>query len=71
MIKSYSIDGESVDKTIVRLISETEGPRKMDTSFTNINLNDDTFENLKQYKLYDTEPHMNTLYRLLSQVQQK
>ena len=68
MISEYSLDGESVEDTINRLMDESHPLPKEDRSYTNINMSDDALERLKRYKSYDTESHSDTLMRLLEKI---
>lgn len=68
MLNEYSLDGESMDETVSRLISETEAPTKIDESPNNIHLSEDTFKDLAEYKV---GTYTNTLYLLLMQVQNR
>ena len=70
MIREYA-ENESVDATLNRLFDESDKPSvkysNRQDSKTNVNMSPSTFERLKEYKMYDTESHSDTLMRLLSQ----
>lgn len=65
-------ENESVDVTLNKLFDASEKPsakysdRKSDK--TNVRISESTFERLKEYKIYDTESHSDTILRLLLQV---
>ena len=71
MIREYDENNESVDAILNRLFDESEIPSvtydDRRSSKTNIHMSDATFERLKQFKLYATESHSDTLMRLLLQ----
>ena len=67
LIRTYSVDGESVSDTVDRLLKSNNPLPKEDRTVTNISLNEDTFNNLKKYKSYDTESHSDVIMRLILQ----
>lgn len=65
MIDAYSREGETVDKTIARLLKSTEPLQIQDRTVTNITIHEDTFNNLKSYKAYPTQSHSDTILELI------
>ena len=68
MIKEYSLENETVNNALNRLMDESQPLTKEDRTKTNINLDDNTLERLKMYKAYDTESHSDTIMRLLEKI---
>ena len=69
-VKEYSnndvISWCSIEKTF-RWIRETSIEySNRETTKTNIRINEPTLERLKEFKMYDTESHSDTLLRLLN-----
>jgi predicted CopG family antitoxin len=72
-IREYS-GKDSVDKALNRLFDESKIPvfdesiKSKRKSKTNVSISDETFERLKQYKLYARESHSDTILRLLNEL---
>ena len=75
-IRKYSKENESVDKTINRLLDESEIPLKKEykrkkETHTNIRISEDTLERLKEFKITSKESHDSTISRLFSDLENK
>lgn len=69
-INNVSIDGETVDATINRLLDAVEAGMGEDIDFTrsrrtNISISEDTYNRLASYKVRENEPLMRVLKRAL------
>ena len=67
MLENYAEETESMDETINRLIDEhNKSFIKYNDSFkTNINVSEETFNRLKDCKMYSTERNVSIISRLL------
>ena len=67
-IREVSVDGETVDACINRLLDEYKDEMKENISFisrTNINISDDTYQRLIDSRVYEDEKLTRVLKRLI------
>lgn len=69
MIEDVAEDGESVDQTLTRLMANQHKTyvKRLDSQRTNIRLSDETFSELKKYKIFSTESNISVIFRLISE----
>lgn len=69
MIEEVAKDGESVDQTLSRLMDNAMKTsfKDLDGTRTNIALSEETFNRLKQYRVFSTESNISVIFRLISE----
>lgn len=69
MIEEVAKEGESVDETLTRLMDNSDRTQliALDGTRTNIALSEETFNRLKNYKIFSTESHISVIFRLISE----
>lgn len=74
-LKHYSYNGESVDEAINRLLDSVEDEMDKDFKFgvgtTNINLNEETMDRIKSFKLNPRESYGRIIARALKIVNEE
>lgn len=68
MISEVADEGESVDKTLSRLLDELESNevQELDSSRANIHVSEETFHRLNDAKLFSTEAYISVIFRLIN-----
>ena len=69
ILENFANEDENMDKTILRLLEQSNIPIQQDRTKTNINVDDSTLIQLKKYKAYPTESHSDTILRLLNELE--
>lgn len=65
LLEEYAYEEETMDETLNRLLNHSKIPEQQNRRKTNINLNEDTFHKLMEFKSYSTESHSDTILTLL------
>lgn len=69
MIEDVAEDGETVDQTLSRLMRYHNKTyiKRLDSQRTNIRLTEETFNELKKFRLFSTESNISVIFRLISE----